>query len=71
MVQKQDDKSEKMRLTMFNQCVQKLLRYIKETDDNVIITSEEKLVCSILESSKCFNITYDNVDNKILDIEPV
>jgi ssDNA-binding replication factor A large subunit len=71
LVQKQDDKSEKMRLTMFNQCVQKLLRYIKETDDNVIITSEEELVCSILESSKCFNITYDNVDNKILDIEPV
>lgn len=68
LVQNKDLKSQKVRLSMFNQCVKKLCKYLG-SHVNVNTISEEEIVFFILESGKSFNITYDNVDNKMTDIE--
>ena len=60
-------KTEKLKLVMFNQAVQKLATLLGKSVDLSSI-SEEDLVFFILESEKVFDIGY-NVDNKIIDID--
>ena len=68
VVQNVKNKKQNLKLATFNQAIQKLATLLG-MDVDLSTISEEDLVLFILESGKVFDIVYDNVDNKSIDIE--